>query len=79
MSSKQVKLADFLSAKEIDQAIKLYFKMGSQFGFARKYAELVIEPNIERINKAVGMECHPMYLAYCVEMALDKMAKSKGQ
>lgn len=64
---KQFTLPDILTQDEIKQAARL------------KKADLIckeiIEPNIERINEALGQENDPLYLAYACEYALQSTSK----
>jgi len=55
---RQVTLGDFLTDEEIEKAMMLTDKDSIK--------ESVIEPNIERINKALGQENDSDYLAYMV-------------
>jgi hypothetical protein len=66
---KTVSLKDFLTDEEILRAIKFY-KTCSSGAFARTVDEQIITPNILRINKALGQENDPRYLAYVVERVL---------
>ena len=56
---RTVTLDDFLTEQEISQAVDL--------GTHQAVLEQIIEPNIERINEALGQENDARYLAYCVE------------
>lgn len=56
---------DFLTDAEIKKAIKLYrIANGS---FHQRCMDEIIKPVITRINKALGQENDPGYLAYAVE------------
>lgn len=68
---KQVTLLDFLTEEQITKAVEIY-KAGGRAEFI--CAEL-IAPNIEEINKKLGQENDPMYLAYCCEYVLSKVVK----
>jgi hypothetical protein len=69
---KQVRLNDFLSEEEIMLAANLWHGNWPRDGksYAERVADTIIKPNMERINKALGQENDPMYLAYCVEYVL---------
>lgn len=67
---KQIKLTDFLTLPEIGQAFAL--------GDANAICALVIEPNISRINLALGQENDPMYLAYAVEYVRGQCESKKS-
>lgn len=64
---KQVSIGDFLTDREINLAIRLKT--------ARAICDEIIKPNIQRINRALGQENDPMYLAYAVEYAVTKFKK----
>lgn len=60
---KTISLHDFLTADEIRKAAKL--------GNAKDICEQVIKPKMDEINRMLGPENDPMYLAYLVEYALS--------
>jgi hypothetical protein len=62
---KQVALSDFLTDKEIQQAIRLKT--------AKEIESKIISPNIDRINKALKQENDPRYLAYAVSFAISQV------
>jgi hypothetical protein len=64
---KKVTLLDFLTPAEIEHARKL--KSASEI--KRK----IIDPNLRRINAALGQQNDPMYLAYMVEYVLTALKK----
>jgi hypothetical protein len=66
---KTVTVLDFLTPVEIAEALKLY-QTAAPGTFAKLLDEQTITPNIERINKALGQENDPRYLAYLVEYAI---------
>ena len=68
-AEKNVKIGDFLTPQEIKRAEVIYRECNGS-GFAKKVSAEIIEPNIDRINKAVGQKCLPLYLAYAVEYAM---------
>lgn len=63
---KTVAISNFLTSKEIKEARKLYAKTETH-SFAKECEEKIIKPNITEINKKLGQENHPKYLAYAVE------------
>lgn len=77
MIEKRVKIGDFLTDDEIKAATKLYETIGIK-NFAAACAEQIIKPNIERINKALGQENNPLFLAYAVEYVL-LMVEKRGK
>jgi len=68
--TKQVAITDFLTKAEIEKAIKLKSQ--------KKVRLQIIEPNMARINKALGQENDAAYLAYCVEYVLRAAGYWKG-
>lgn len=67
---KQITLPDFLTDEQIEKARELY--MAGTPGFARAVKDLLIEPNIEEINRKLGQENDPMFLAYAVEYVFNE-------
>ena len=65
---KTVTLGDFLTASEL--------KLITRLKNAKAICDQVIQPNIERINKAIGQENDPMYLSYMCEYAVSQGAVS---
>jgi hypothetical protein len=64
---KKVTLLDFLTPAEIEEARKL--KSASEI------KRRIIDPNLRRINAALGQQNDAMYLAYMVEYALSMLKK----
>lgn len=72
--TKSVTLDQFLTPEEIMLAAQMWrgpFTNDSR-SFAQKVCDEIIKPNMERIDKALGQENDPMYLAYCVEYVLGQ-------
>ena len=69
-------IGDILTPAEIKKVRALYDKKGIA-GFANECCDKIIKPNIERINKKIGQECDPKFLAYAVEYALLQASKGK--
>jgi hypothetical protein len=73
---KTVTLQDFLTPAEIERAADLYAKCAADDAsapFSVLCAREIIEPAIDRINKTLGQENDPKYLAYCVEYTMMKL------
>jgi hypothetical protein len=68
---KQMTIADFLTDQEIQKAMRLY-RTAAPGTFAKRCAEEIITPNMERINASLGQDNDPTYLAYCVEYVLGQ-------
>lgn len=60
-------LKDFLTDDEIRRAVKLKKCDAIQ--------REIIEPNLARINRALGQENDARYLAYAVEYAVGRLSK----
>jgi hypothetical protein len=61
-------LADILTPEELAQCRRIY--RDNPTSPARTISEQVIQPALPRINKTLGQENDPMYLAYAVEHVL---------
>lgn len=68
--TKTISVTDFLTAEEIDRAIRLYSETLGKNTFATRCAAEIIEPALPRINEKLGQENDAKYLAYAVEYAL---------
>ena len=62
-----IKLSDFLTTRELRRIIFLRT--------AKAIHDEIIQPNIERIDKALGQKNDPMYLAYLCEYVLSQASK----
>lgn len=79
---KMVSLGDFLTDEEIAQCIFVWGLWQKNINpQAKTYAEVIeqqiIAPNLERINKALGQENDPAYLAYMVEYVMSQAAQKE--
>jgi hypothetical protein len=74
--TRQVVLQDFLTEDEISKAISMW-KFDNSSGYARRVCDVIIRPNMSRINKALGQENDPMYLAYALEFAMGQVKEPK--
>jgi hypothetical protein len=73
---KTVTLPQFLTKAQIAQAVRLYETYGSTNAVAPIQAH-VIEPNMAAINKKLGQENDPRYLAYTVLYVLAQVDGAK--
>jgi hypothetical protein len=64
---KNVAITDFLTPAEIEHAAKI---VTTQAYPHKTLVSEIITPNMDRINKALGQENDPGYLAYAVEYAI---------
>ena len=69
---KTVQLSQILTNVEFNRARILYKQLKDTGTFASTLTEEIIAPNIERINKALGQENDPKFLAYAVEYVLSQ-------
>jgi hypothetical protein len=69
---KTITINQFLTPAEITRAQALYQKLVNTGNFAVTLDAEIITPNIERINKALGQQNDPRYLAYAVEFVLSQ-------
>ena len=67
---RHVRLTDFLTDKEIKQAVRMWNE--SQADYAKRVHDAITLPQINRINTALGQENDPMYLAYMLEYVMNQ-------
>jgi hypothetical protein len=75
MQVKTLSIGQILTPAEMTKAIRLY-KHCESYQFAKRCADEIISPVLDRINKISGQENDPKYLAYCIEYAI---LKSNGE
>jgi len=69
---KTATLSDILATDaEVKRAVQL-FKSCKSGTFAKTIAEELIKPKIKEINRRLGQENNPFYLAYLVEYAISQ-------
>jgi hypothetical protein len=71
---KSVTLPDFLTEEQIQQALEL-FKKAAPGTFAAECARQIIEPNLQEINRKLGRENDPRYLAYACEFVFNQASQ----
>ena len=67
---------DFLSGSQIISALKIWRDERSP---AKRICEEVIKPNIQEINRKLGQENEPMYLAYVCEYIFNESAAAHAK
>jgi hypothetical protein len=72
-STRITGLLDFLNVEEFHLADRMWKE--SKHDYANRIAKQIIEPNIARMNAALGLENSPKYLAYVVEYIKEYSAK----
>jgi hypothetical protein len=72
---RQATLSDILyTPAQFDEAVQLYNTVQSH-QFAKILARRVIQPHLREIEKRVGQQCDPTYLAYAVLYAFTKQGR----
>jgi hypothetical protein len=71
MAERTVALGDFLTEGQIKAAVKI------RDDVARIEAEIIV-PNMAEINRRLGQENHPRYLAYAVQAVLQAVMKDNA-
>jgi hypothetical protein len=74
-----VTMSELLSEAEIKALLNLYNQNKGTGRFARLCKQQIIEPNIERINRATGQENDTMFLAYLLEHTLQAIERSRAK
>lgn len=70
---KHVTITDFLTEDEINIALQLFNDPKRSRPYAEVVCEQITRPNLERINKALGQENDPKYLAYMIEYVMTQV------
>jgi hypothetical protein len=78
MTTKNVYLTDFLTEREIKRCGVLCRKVEPSKRNAA-IIEQVIAPNLERINRALGQDNDPKFLAYAVEHTMLVRPPNRGR
>ncbi|SRR5579875_277485 len=75
---KYVTVSDFLTEGQMRQVYSLYTRLKSQgksYLFVSRLAEEVIQPNLSEINRKLGQDNSPHYVAKKIEAALVEAIK----
>lgn len=75
--NKTVTLDQFLTSKELKEAERLFKKAESASAFVNSVDAQIIRPVIERINKDLGQENEPRFLAYMVLYVFNRIVGKK--
>ena len=75
--AKTITLPDILTDQELTLAWRLYHSAADE-SFIRTMVKRIINPNIERINKATGQENDPKFLAYMIEYVFFTYTKAEA-
>lgn len=67
---RTVSIKDFLSTVQIRKAIAIYKRKPANLH--KELLEQIILPNMAEINRKLGQENNPDYMAYAVEFALNE-------
>ena len=73
---KSITIDQLLTPAELERAMVLYRQLAHMGRFAATLDAEIITPNIERMNKVLGQENNPRYLAYAVEFVLSQVIKN---
>jgi hypothetical protein len=68
---REVTIRDFLTDKQIRQAIGLYREYRGTSALHDMLVQKVIRPNMAAINRKLGQENDESYMAYAVEHAIS--------
>jgi hypothetical protein len=74
--NKKITLADFLTDEEINRAVHLYTT--DKANFHKNCLKEIIQPRMARINRKLGQENDPDYLAYVVEFVIGQYGHGPG-
>ena len=75
---KQTTINEFLTEREIAHCARLFnISRDKPHTLAKSICEEVIKPSLNRINRTLGQQNDPMYLAYAVEYALTMASKQR--
>lgn len=74
MADKKITIQDFLTDDQIEAALTIWQNNTIP---AKEIAEKVIRPAIAEINKKLGQENDPLYLAYCCEYVFNETQRRK--
>jgi hypothetical protein len=74
---KNVLLTDFLTCHQLGQALSIY-KENLPANRVNIIQQKVIEPNMGEINRKLGQENDPRYLAYAVVYVFDQTVDADG-
>lgn len=65
---RHVTLSDFLTTDQLKAAVKLW--RDDRYNFHRRVLAEVVEPNMAEINRKLGQDNVPGYIAYVIEYAM---------
>ena len=71
--TKQVVITDFLTEDEIALALQLFNDPNRTKPYSEVVCEQITRPNLSRINRALGQDNDPKYLAYMVEYVMTQV------
>lgn len=74
---RTIAVGDFLTQEQAKTACRLWALHGSGKAFIDAVVGEIIEPNLAEINRKLGQENDPRFLAYAVEHVLSQV--SDGQ
>lgn len=72
---KAITLASFLTEAQIEACLEIAGEPEDGESLHKKILRRVIDPNIAEINRKLGQENDPRYLAYAIEAVLGEAAR----
>lgn len=69
--SKNITVGDFLTNEEIEKVQTIW--RDDRNGFHKRVLEEIIQPNMDRINRDLGQENNPDFLAYLLEYVMGRV------
>lgn len=73
--ARKMAITDFLTPEEIERAAALWNELKDTGRFAATVATEIIEPQMARINAALGQENDAKFLAYAVEYVFGEAGR----
>jgi hypothetical protein len=74
---RYVRAPEFLTEDEIQLAARMWVE--DKQHYANRVCEKIIRPNIARINRSLGQENDPWYLAHALEFVMMEPVPGKTQ
>lgn len=74
---KRIAIGDFLTQEQAKAAVVLWAKHGASVKFIDAVVNEIVAPNIAEINRKLGQENDPRYLAFAIQYVF--IQTSEGQ
>jgi hypothetical protein len=69
---RNVTISDFLTDRQIEQAVALHREYRGTSALHDLLVQKIIRPNMAAINRKLGQENDPSFLAYAVEYVINR-------